>query len=194
MSEKKDLRYPEISEIEEAIQQERYKRRYLRTLRSTLYSLIVVAAIAVLVATLWLPVMRIFGTSMTPTISEGEIVIALKGSTFENGDIIGFYYGNRLLVKRVIATSGQWVELDWDGNVKINGQPLDEPYLKKKAYGDVNIEFPYQVPEGRVFVMGDNRETSYDSRNSAIGCVSNEQIVGRVVLRIWPIWKIGTFK
>lgn len=160
-------------------------------LRSTVCSLIVVAAIAVLVAMLWLPVLRIYGSSMTPTISEGEIVVSLKGSAFERGDLIAMYYSNKLLVKRVIAGPGEWVDIDADGNVYINGELLDEPYLVEKALGECDIELPFQVPDERYFVMGDHRSTSVDSRTSTIGPIPVEDIVGRIVFRVWPLPVFG---
>ena len=163
-------------------------------LRSTIYTLITVAAIAVLVAMLWLPVLQIYGNSMTPTLVDGEIIFTVKTSDFEPGDIISFYYNNKILVKRVIARPGEWVNIDEDGNVYINDVLLDEPYLENKDFGDCNIELPYQVPEGKVFVMGDHRSVSVDSRNTAVGCVASEQIVGRIVFRVWPLKRLGTVK
>jgi len=136
-------------------------------------------------------VLRIYGTSMTPTLSEGNIVLSLKGSSFKTGDVIALYYNNKILVKRVIANSGDWVDIDQEGNVFVNGQLLDEPYLTEKAFGECDIKLPYQVPESRVFVMGDHRSTSVDSRSTAIGCVSEEQIVGKIVFRVWPINELG---
>ncbi len=157
-----------------------------------MYTLITVAAIAVLVATLLLPVLRIYGNSMTPTLQDGEIIFSLKTSDFEQGDIVAFYYNNKILVKRVIAGPADWVDMDEDGTVYVNGELLDEPYLTERAYGECNIELPYQVPDGRIFVMGDHRSTSVDSRNTAVGCVSQEQIVGLIVFRVWPLTRIGT--
>lgn len=169
-----------------------YGKRYRTVLKSTVYTLITVAAIAVLVATLLLPVLRIYGNSMTPTLQDGEIIFSLKTSDFEQGDIVAFYYNNKILVKRVIAGPADWVDMDEDGTVYVNGELLDEPYLTERAYGECNIELPYQVPDGRIFVMGDHRSTSVDSRNTAVGCVSQEQIVGRIVFRVWPLTRIGT--
>lgn len=183
--------WPTTAQLEAEVRRVRYRSRFGRVMRSTLYTLITVAAIAVLVATLWLPVLQIYGSSMTPSLEEGEIVVALKDSEFETGDVIAFYYNNKMLVKRVIATAGQWVDMDDDGNVYIDGKQLDEPYLTEKAYGDCDIKLPYQVPESRVFVMGDHRATSVDSRNTVLGCVADEQVVGRIVFCVWPLDKLG---
>ena len=182
---------PSVEQLKAELGRERYKKRLKRVLRSTIYSLIVVAAVAVLVATIWMPVLQIYGSSMTPTLTEGNIVVSVKGSDFEAGDLIAFYLGNKILVKRCIAGPGQWVDIDDEGNVYVDGKLLDEPYLKEKALGDCNLELPYQVPENRYFCMGDHRSTSLDSRNTAVGCVSQEQIVGKIVFRIWPLAGFG---
>jgi signal peptidase I len=150
-----------------------------------------VAAAAVLVATLFLPVLQIYGFSMTPCLSESDIVVSLKGFDFKRGDIVSFYFNNKILVKRVIAFPGEWVNIDEDGNVFINDEPLAEPYLVERALGECDLELPYQVPDGKVFVCGDHRSTSVDSRSSTIGCVSEEQIVGKIVFRVWPLKKFG---
>ena len=160
-------------------------------MRGTLSVLVVAAAAAILVATLWMPVLQIYGSSMTPTVEEGEIVVSLKGSEFRQGEIVAFYYNNKILVKRIIAGPGQWVDMDEDGGVRVDGEPLSEPYLTEKALGQCDIDFPYQVPDGRWFVMGDHRATSVDSRTAAIGCVAEEQIVGRIVFRVWPLSAFG---
>ena len=178
-------------ELRAELHREKYKRKYHNTLRNTIFTLVVVAAFAVLASTLWFPVMRIFGSSMTPTLQEGEVVIALKSNSFQAGDVIGFYYGNKLLVKRYIAGPGDWVNITKNGTVYVNDVKLDEPYLEEKAFGDCDIELPMQVPEGRYFVIGDHRATSIDSRNKGIGCIAEEQIVGRIVVRIWPLSGIG---
>lgn len=194
MKNKKIVCPPTTEQLEGELKRVRYKRRYRSVLRSTIYSLITVAAIAVLIATLWLPVLQVYGNSMTPALQNGEIIFTVKMSEYEPGDIISFYYNNKILIKRVIARSGEWVNMDSDGNVYVNETLLDEPYLDEKAFGDCNIELPYQVPEGRVFVMGDHRSTSVDSRNSAVGCVAQEQIVGKILFRVWPLEKFGWVK
>ena len=148
--------------------------------------MITVSAVAVLVAVLLLPVLRIYGSSMNPTLEEKDIVISLKGTTFKTGDVVAFYYNNKILVKRVIANPGDWVDIDKDGVVYVNNKALDEPYVQNLAFGDCNIKLPYQVPESKIFVMGDNRATSVDSRNTSVGCVAEEQLVGKIVFTIWP--------
>jgi signal peptidase I len=184
---------PDTSKIIDELKRVKYKQRYARTLRSTVSILITVAAVAILVSTLLLPVLQIYGSSMAPTLTSGEIVVALKENDIETGDIIAFYYNNKILVKRVIAKAGDWVDITSDGTVSINGKVLDEPYVYEKAYGECDLTFPYQVPDERVFVMGDNRSVSVDSRSSKMGCVSEEQIVGKLVLKIWPIKDIDAF-
>ena len=182
----KPLGTPTIAQLEMELGREKYRHRFRRVLRSTIYALITVAAAAVLVATLWMPVLQISGNSMSPTLTEGEIVISLNGSGFETGDIVAFYFDNKVLIKRVIAGPGDWVDIDEEGTVFVNDQEIYEPYLVEKALGDCNIQLPYQVPEERIFVMGDHRSVSVDSRNSALGCVGYDQIVGRLVIRVWP--------
>ena len=185
---------PSLEQLTAELDREKYKRRYKRVLRSTVYTLIVVAAVAVLVATIWMPVLQIYGASMAPTLNEGDILISVKGSDFEPGDLVAFYMGNKILVKRYIAGPGQWVDMDADGNVYVDGELLDEPYLAEKALGDCDIELPYQVPDNRYFCMGDHRSTSVDSRSTTVGCVSNEQIVGKIVFRVWPLPDFGALR
>ena len=116
----------------------------------------------------------------------------MKGTKFQTGEVVAFYYNNKILVKRVIANAGEWVDIDKDGNLYVNNVKLDEPYIAEKAYGETNIKLPYQVPDSRIFVVGDNRDVSIDSRNSSVGCISDEQIVGKIVFRIWPVSGIGS--
>lgn len=188
---KTDLKMPTSAQLEAELKRERHKHRYHSVLRSTVYVLVVVAALAVLVATLWLPVLRIQGSSMTPTLQEGDIAVSVRRSEMASGDIVAFYYNNKILVKRVICGPGDWVDIDEDGTVYVNGTELEEPYLTEKALGDCDIELPYQVPDGKIFVMGDHRSTSVDSRNTVIGCIAQEQIVGRIAFRIWPLDRLG---
>lgn len=178
--------------VEEELKREKFKRRYKKTLISTIVVLITAAAIAVLVATLWLPVLQIYGTSMTPTLCEGEIVVSVKDKELEQGDIVAFYYGNKLLVKRMIAGPGSWVDIQEDGTILVDGVPLDEPYVTEKDFGNCDLELPYQVPEASYFLVGDQRATSMDSRHSAVGCVAVDQIAGRIVFRVWPLNSMGT--
>ncbi len=192
MKKKENLTLPGREEIEAELKRLKYKNRYHSVLRSTVYTLITVAAIAILVATLWLPALQIYGNSMTPTMQDGDIVFSLKTADFNPGDIIAFYYNNKILVKRVICGPGDWVNITEDGTVYVNEERLNEPYLMDKALGECDIELPYQVPDGRVFVMGDHRSTSVDSRSTSVGCVAEEQIVGKILFRIWPLSRWGT--
>ena len=185
---------PTVEQLHAELDRVKYQKRYNRVLRSTIYTLVVVAAVAVLVATVWLPVLQIYGASMTPTLSEGNIVVSVKGSDFKQGDLVAFYLGNKILVKRCIAGPGQWVDIDSDGTVYVDGKLLDEPYLTEKAFGDCNIQLPYQVPDNRYFCLGDHRATSVDSRNTNVGCVSEEQIVGKIVFRVWPLAEFGVIQ
>ena len=185
---------PPLEELKAELKRERYKYRYASVLKSTVYTLIVVAAIAILVATLWMPVLQIYGSSMTPTLAEGQIVVSLKGSDFEQGDLVAFYIGNKLLVKRVIAGPAQIVDIDENGVVSVDGKILDEPYVQDMALGECDLEFPYQVPDSRYFLMGDHRSTSVDSRSTTVGCVAMEQIVGKIAFCVWPFDNFGVIK
>ena len=191
MSTIKEPSLPTTEQLEAERRRLRYKRRYNRTLRSTVAILIVAAALAVLAATLWMPVLRVYGSSMAPALQNGQILVSVKSKSFSSGDIIAFYHGNKLLVKRYIAGPSDYVSIDEDGNVSVNGQLLDEPYLPEKALGETDIEYPYQVPDQRYFVMGDNRSVSIDSRSSIVGCIAADQIVGKIVFRVWPLNAFG---
>ena len=190
----KKLDYPTLRQLQAELKRERYRIAFWRTLRSTIYTLVTVSAFAILIAVLLLPVLQIYGRSMKSTLNGGDIVFSLKNAEPKVGDIVAFYYNNNILVKRAIASSGEWVDIDEEGNVYVNQQLIDEPYLDEKALGECNIEMPYQVPEGKIFVMGDNRAVSIDSRNTAVGCISEEQIVGKIVFRIWPLSRISVIK
>ena len=191
MSEEKKQPLPELSLLEAELERERYKNKYGKVLRSTAFSLIVVAAAAVLIAVLLLPVLQISGSSMTESLQDGDIVVALNSSGYKTGDVIAFYYNNNILVKRVIASSGDWVDIDEKGNVYVNDEPLEEPYITEKSLGDCNITLPYQVPDERCFVMGDHRATSIDRRHTAVGCVSNDMVIGKILVRVWPLSELG---
>lgn len=189
---KKEERFmPTVAELETELKREKYRITYVRVLLSTIYTLVTVAAVAVLIAVLLLPVLQIYGSSMTPCLEEDDIVLSVKSSELKSGEVVAFYYNNKILIKRVIACPGDWVNIDEEGNVYVNNELLDEPYVQDKAFGDCNIELPYQVPDERYFVMGDHRSVSVDSRNSMVGCVSEEQVVGEIIFRIWPITRIG---
>lgn len=185
---------PSVDQLKAELKRVHYRSRYGSVLRSTVYTMLISAACAVLVATIFLPILQIYGTSMTPTLSEGEIVVSVKGMDFQTGDLISFYVGNKLLVKRYIAGPGQWVDIDADGNVYVDDVPIEEPYVSEKALGDCNIELPYQVPESRYFVLGDHRISSVDSRNTAVGCIGDDQIVGKIVFRVWPFSRFGAIE
>lgn len=188
---KKRKSIPEIGELQAELKRERYKFRFINIMKSTVYTLVVVAAFAVLVATLWMPVLQIYGSSMTPTLEEGQIVLSVKSKDFQRGDLVAFYIGNKILVKRVIAGPADLVSINNEGTVRVNSVNLDEPYVSEKALGECDLEFPYQVPESRFFLMGDHRETSIDSRSSTVGCISEEQIVGKIVFCVWPFENFG---
>lgn len=183
---------PTAEQIAAELKRVQHRKRYRAVLQSTVCTVIAAAAAAILTATLWAPVLRIYGSSMTPTLRDGEIILSVKTQSFEYGDIIAFYYNNKILIKRVICGPGTWVNIDADGTVYLNDERLEEPYLTEKALGDCNIKLPYQVPDGKYFVMGDHRSTSVDSRNTSVGCVAQEQIVGKILFRIWPISRMGS--
>lgn len=188
---KLDYKSLTISQIENELKRETYKFRYFKILRSTVYSLVIVAAFAALLATLFMPVLQISGSSMMPTFNDGEIVVSIKTKQLSTGDIIAFYHGNKILIKRVIAKAGEWVNIDKDGKVYVNSKLLKESYVDELSLGDTDVDFPYQVPDGHWFVLGDKRTLSIDSRNSEIGSVSENDVVGKLFFRVWPIKKIG---
>lgn len=186
--------FPSSEALEKELKRVQYRSRYNSTLKSTIFILITAAAAAALVAMLWLPVLEIYGTSMTPTLYEGEYVVSIKSNDFEKGDVIAFYYGNKLLVKRYIAGPGTWVDIAEDGTIYVDGEILDEPYISEKSFGDSDLVYPYQVPERKYFLVGDHRESSVDSRHSVVGCISDEDIVGKIIFRIWPFDQIGKIR
>lgn len=182
---------PSSRELEGELTRTRRLSAYVRVVRNTIFTLVTVAAVAVLVATLLMPVLQIYGTSMSPTLEDSDIVVSLKEHHFQRGDIIAFYHNNKILVKRLIANPGEWVNIDEQGNVYVNGELLDEPYISEKSLGECDLQMPYQVPESRLFVMGDHRSVSVDSRSSTVGCVSEEEIVGKLVFCVWPLERFG---
>lgn len=190
---KKEVSLPTIKQVEKERKRYRRQKAYNKALGGTLYVLTIVAAVAVLIATLVLPVLQIEGTSMDPTLTNGDIVLLTKTTSFQRGDICGFAWNNKLLIKRVIGVAGDWIEIDTDGTVYLNGEALDEPYAKQLSMGECDLEFPYQVPQEQYFVLGDMRESSIDSRNTLIGCVEKSQIVGKVFFRIWPFDSMRLF-
>ena len=190
---KKEVSLPTKKQVETERKRYRRQKAYNKALRGTIYVLTIVAAVAVLIATLVLPVLQIEGTSMEPTLSNGDIVLLMKTTRFERGDLCAFTWNNKLLVKRVVGLPGDWIEIDTDGTVYLNGDKLDEPYVQQMALGECDLEFPFQVPQEQYFVIGDMRESSIDSRNSLIGCIPKDQIVGKVFFRVWPFKKISFF-
>lgn len=182
---------PQVDVLQKELKRERYRRRFRRLLRSTVNALIVVAAIAALIATLVLPVLQIAGTSMEPSLKDGDMVLLAKMDRLKTGDLCAFYYSNKILIKRVIATPGDYLWIEPDGTVFLNGTELDEPYLTEKALGECDVTFPYQVPENAYFMMGDRRETSIDSRSSVIGCILKDQIIGKILCKFWPVSELA---
>lgn len=191
MSNKKNTRtvedLPKIEIMQRELKRERYKRRFRRILRSTINALIVVAAIAALIATLVLPVLQIAGTSMEPSLNDGDIVLLMKTDRLQTGDLCAFYYSNKILIKRVIGLPGDYLWINQEGTVYVNNEELYEPYVSEKALGECDIEFPYQVPENHFFLLGDHRETSIDSRSTVIGSVAEDQMIGKLLCKIWPL-------
>lgn len=188
---KKQVIIPSIEQTAVELKRLRYSRAYVNAMLGTFRVLTVVAAVAVLIATMIFPVLQISGNSMTPTFDDGDIIVLLKSGSLKPGDICSFAWNNRTLVKRVIGAPGDWIDMDTDGTVYLNGEVLDEPYISEKGMGECDIEFPYQVPDGCYFVMGDHRDTAIDSRSTVVGSVSEEQIIGKVLFRVWPLDKIG---
>ncbi|MCD8159311.1 MAG: signal peptidase I [Clostridiales bacterium] len=172
----------------------RYRKKWRKTLLNTIYILIVVAAVSVLAATLFVPVLQVSGSSMEPTLNDKDIVLLYKTPNFETGELCAFYYQNKLLLKRVIGSLGDIIDIDKDGNVSVNGEVLDESYVTNNSIGECDITLPYQVPENRYFVLGDNRTTSIDSRTSVVGCIEKEQIIGRVTFRVCPFENMSFIK
>ena len=190
---KKEVTLPTMKQVEKERKRYRRQKAYNKALGGTVYVLTIVAAVAVLIATLILPVLQIEGTSMEPTLYNGDVVLLMKTTRFDHGDLCGFTWNNKLLIKRVIGIPGDWIEIDTKGNIYLNGEKLDEPYVEEKAFGECDLEFPFQVPQEQYFVVGDMRESSVDSRNTLIGCIPKAQIVGKVFFRIWPFKSVQFF-
>ena len=190
---KREVSLPSIKQVETERKRYRRQKAYNKALSGTIYVLTIVAAVAVLISTLILPVLQIEGTSMEPTLHNGDIVLLAKTTNFDHGDLCGFAWNNKLLIKRVIGLPGDWVEIDTDGTLYLNGDRIEEPYIEHKALGECDLEFPFQVPQEQYFVIGDMRESSIDSRNTVIGCIPKDQIIGKVFFRIWPFKTIRFF-
>lgn len=183
----KKFNSPTKKEIKDELNRINYKARYGTLLKSTLYTIIIIAAISAIISTLVMPVLQISGNAMEPKYKNGDIVVSIKTKNLKSGDIVAFYHGNKILVKRVIATSGDWVNIDKTGVVYVNGQKLEEKYLTVKGLGETDIKYPYQVPNESYFVLSDDRTNNIDSRLEEIGSVKQDDLIGKVLFKVWPL-------
>ncbi|MCI2105806.1 MAG: signal peptidase I [Intestinimonas sp.] len=182
---------PTLEQLNRELDRRNHRTAYGRAMRGTIWTLVVVSAVAIICSTFFFSVLQIQGTSMEPNLEDEQLVVASKAKQFNTGDIIAFYYNNKVLLKRAVGFPGDWINIDENGNVFVNGEQLDEPYVQEKTLGQCDIKLPYQVPDGRWFVLGDHRATSVDSRSKVIGTVAKEQVIGKIVFRIWPLSKFG---
>ena len=193
MKNKKPIELPTIEELEAEINRKKHKQNQHHLMRNAIYVLIVVAAVTSLISIFFVRALKTFGSSMTPTLEDGDIVAVYLTDEAEPGQLVAFYFNNKLIIKRVIALGGSVVDMD-EAGVFVDGSPLEEPYLTEKALGEVSVEFPFTVPDGQYFVLGDNRITSTDSRSSIIGCVDPDNMLGRVIFKVWPLGEFGKIR
>ena len=193
MAAPKSVDRPTLEQLDRELARRKHSAAYQHAIRGTVWALVVVAAVAVICVNYFISALRVQGDSMSPTLQDGEIIVAVRDGRFETGDLVAFYYGNKILIKRVIACPGQWVEIDEDGNVSVDSVLLDEPYLTEKSLGVTDLDYPFQVPDNQYFVMGDHRSVSVDSRCNVIGCVEKGAVIGRVAFRVWPFTWFNAF-
>ena len=188
---KKIIDLPTSGQLGAELKRLRRKRSFNKNLRNTVGALIVIAALAVIISSAFLPVFRVTGSSMSPTLANDDVVLCIRTSHYKRGDIVAFLYNNKVLLKRVIGLPGDIIEISEDGTVSVNGGELEEDYISGKALGECDIEMPYKVPENRLFVMGDHRAVSIDSRSTAVSCVAYENVLGKVLMRVYPLKSFG---
>lgn len=178
-----------LEKIKEDYKTRKNREKFFYELKKTIGFFLVIISVGIIISSFWVRVLTIYGTSMSPNLTAKDTVVAFKKDQYKSGDVIAFYYNNKVLVKRVIATSGDWVNISNNGNVIINDKEIKEKYLLKssKSIGKTDIKLPYQVPENKIFVMGDHRSVSIDSRNKIIGSIGKEQIIGKIKFIIWPL-------
>ena len=182
---------PSAEQIGALLRRVQRRREIFRSIGNILGVLVVIAAAVTLVFSLWLPALQVQRGSMAPTLNDGEVVVFITTGAVGRGDIVAFHNGNQILVKRVVAVAGDVVDIGGDGAVLLNGARLDEPYVSELSAGERTTELPCKVPDNQFFVLGDHRQTSIDSRNADIGTVRQDQIIGKALLRIWPLNAVG---